>query len=52
MQYNLLKRFFFKCFFLPLPQTKMLIGRGCCDKYDLTVDDLQEAKRVLSKVRV
>lgn len=25
--------------------TKMIIGRGCCDKYDITTDDITEAKR-------
>ena len=25
--------------------TKMVIGRGCCDKYDITRDDMKEAKR-------
>ena len=25
--------------------TKMVIGRGCCDKYDITADDITEAKR-------
>ena len=25
--------------------TKMIIGRGCCDKYDITDEDVEEAKR-------
>ena len=25
--------------------TKMVIGKGCCDKYEITRDDMNEAKR-------